>query len=323
LWVADSAGFAEFSGKKLLLTFSSTGGMPSSMTFDGLDDFWGTICTNNTGNPELGLIFELTPSEVLDIENGIEVFPLQFQNPKGPPNFDCPSAIQFDNSGNLWVANKGADTKQPSIMKYTPDQLGKGGKQTPTFFTSPAIDTIWDMKFDKSGNLWLAADGVPQNVNGGIFEIKSNQLSAVGSEIVVTFNLQLTSDALNLPSTITFDNGGNLWTNGNGNTVLLFAAGDLVGSGTVSATPTVTLSSSIRKNGNDTFFNPDGLAIDQNRNLWVASARNAGGPKKKDGAISEFSSAAIATNGSPPSTVYLQGRAVTKHPAELTTGPQL
>ena len=324
LWVADSAGFAEFSGKHLLLAFSSTGGAPSSIAFDSLNNFWGTMCTNVNGNAELGLIFELTQTQILEIETGLEVFPVvELQNPKGPPNFDCPSALQFDISGNLWVANKGADTKKPSIMKFTTAQLEAGGKLAPVFFTSPAIDTIWDMKFDPSGNLWLAADPVPPNNNGGIFEIKGNQLTAVGPQVVATFNQELTSSALNLPTTLAFDNGGNLWTAGNGDTLLLFSSSDLGGSGVVSLNPTVTLSSSIRKNHNDTFFNPDGLAVDEGGNLWVSSAKNGGGPKKKDGAISEFSSSGIGTTGTPQPSIYIEAKPLTKHPGELTIGPLL
>lgn len=324
LWVADSSAFAEYVGKHLVLAFNNPGFTPYSMTFDSSGNFWGTFCTNIDGNPKLGLIFELTKSEILDIENGLLVTPkVEFQNPKLPLNFDCPAAIQFDQSGNLWVANKGADTKKPSIMKYTMSQLVSGGKVAPTFFTSRAIETIWDMKFDESGNLWLAADGVPQNKNGGIFEIKSDQLSAVGSEFTVTFDLEVTSDALNLPTTLTFDNGGNLWTVGNGNTVLLFHAGDLGGSGTVSATPTVTLSSSIRKNRNYSFFKPGGLTVDASGDLWVSSEKNGGGPKKQLGAVCEFSPDGIATSGSPQCNLYAVGKPMEDHPAELTTGPQL
>jgi secreted PhoX family phosphatase len=325
LWVADSSAFAEYSGKHLVVAFIQLGYTPSSMTFDSGGNFWGTYCTNIDGNPKLGFIFELTQPQIHDIEDGLTVTPkVEFQNPKSAAlNFDCPSAIQFDQSGNLWVANKGADTKKPSIMKYTPDQLTSGGRPDPTFFTSPAIDTIWDMKFDGSGNLWLAADGVPQNSNEGIFEIKSNQLSAVGSQFVVTFNLELTSNALNLPTTLTFDHGGNLWTVGNGNTVLSFAADELGGSGTVSVNPTVTLSSSKRKNRNYTFFKPGGLAIDESGNLWVSSPKNGGGPQKQFGALCEFSSDGIATSGSPQCNLYAQGKSVTDHPAEITAGPQL
>jgi hypothetical protein len=322
LWEANSLGFAEYSGKQLVVTIFLDTFAPGGLTFDSNDNFWGSFCKNPNGSTNGGLIFELTPPEITDIENGLAVTAaVELQNPKSPPNFDCPSALQFDKAGNLWVANKGADTKKPSIMKYTPDQLMIGGKVSPTFFTSPAIDTIWDMKFDGSGNLWLAADPVPQNINGGIFEIKSSQLSAVGSPVVVTFNQQLTSSALNLPKALAFDSGGNLWTTGNGSTLLLFAAGDLNGSGIVSVNPAVTLSSSKRKNHSYTFFKPSGLAIDGSGNLWVSSPKNGGGPNKQFGSISEFSSSEITTTGSPPSTLSLQGKPVTNHPAVLTAGP--
>lgn len=320
LWVANSLGFAEYSGKSLVLTFFLQSFTPGGLTFDSFGNFWGTFCKNPNGNTNGGLIFELTPALITAIENGDNVQPFELQNPNSkPPNFDCPSAIQLDKPGNLFVANKGADTKKPSIMKYTAAQL-VGGNTVPTFFTSPEIDTIWDMKFDGSGNLWLAADAVPPNSNGGIFEIKSDQLTSVGSQFVVTFNQELTSSALNLPTALAFDNSGNLWTVGNGNTLLMFSAGDLRGSGTVSVTPKVTLSASKRKNRSYTFFKPGGLAIDESGNLWVSSPKNGGGPNKQFGSIAEFSSSAITTTGSPPSTLSVQGKAMTNHPAELAIG---
>lgn len=329
LWAADAQVFEEFNGKHLVLAFGQLGYTPYSMTFDSMGDFWGTWCTDPSMNPKLGLIFELTQSQIQKIEQRSTVEPVtEFANPKSPPanlSFDCPAAIQFDQSGNLWVANKGGGTGQASIMEYTVSQIESAGPHaSPTFYTSPEFAAILDMKFDASGNLWLAATGVPQDNNGGIFEIPSDQLTATGAvQAVVTPHLMVTSSALDAPSSLAFDLGGNLWAPGGGSTVLLFAASDLGGSGTVSATPMVTLSSSKRKNGNYTFFNPSGLAVDDAGDLWVSSAKNGGGPKKQDGAVSQFESSEITTSGSPESSLYAEGKPVTKHPAELTMGPQL
>jgi secreted PhoX family phosphatase len=295
------------------------------LTFDSSGNFWGTFCRDAAGDTTGGLIFELTQAQLQKLNHGGSVKPkVEFENPDGSL-FDCPSALEFDKSGNLWVANSGASNLNPSIMKYAANQLTSGGKVSPAVvFTSPDILQIYDIRFDGSGDLWLAADGVPGGISAGEYEFTSEQLSETGSQpVVVTPNLALPFQPGDLPAAIAFDQGGNLWVGGFATSLLSFAASDLSGSGTISPVPMVTIDPATLKHGYSSFSQPNGLAFDGQGSLWVACVEGNGGKKQSFGNVSEFKADQIATSGSPQPSLFLQGNSITKNPYRITFGPQL
>ena len=312
LWVADDFVFMEVVGTSVPLLFGSLNSQPGGVTFDSNQNFWGTFCVGGKDND--GLVFELTRSQLLKIKSG------QTANAKvafGNVSFlfDCPSALHFDSSGNLWVANSGHTFGTPSIMKYSPDQLATGGNVTPdAVFMLTDVGAASDMNFDASGNLWIADN---ENISG-VFEFDADQLSASGTQ-AITPNLQMTSTATFTPQTIVFDQNGNLWVGRDHSPLLLFAASDLVGAGTISPVPLATIQPA-KIDGFSTFPFPSGLAIDGHGNLWIASSN---GGHKMRGSIAKFKAAKISTSGTPNPSLFLLTTQITQHPTLMTIGPQL
>ncbi|MGA1975947.1 MAG: hypothetical protein ABSG92_09965, partial [Conexivisphaerales archaeon] len=58
-----------------------------------------------------------------------------------------PSAVTFDKSGNLWVA----DAQTGEVFEFTPPYTG-----APALTISNSLAEPFDVTFDSSGNLWVA-----------------------------------------------------------------------------------------------------------------------------------------------------------------------
>jgi sugar lactone lactonase YvrE len=314
LWVADYYVFSELEGAHLRFAFGISNDSPGGLTFDSSGNFWGTFCTGGTDG--LGLVFELTQRQLRKLKSGGSAKPqVQFQNPY--PLFDCPGALAFDNTGNLWVANSGPNS---SIMKYAADQLTTGGTLVPAAvltFNTADFGRVADIEFDSAGNLWLVNSlGV-----AGVFELTLDQISVTGTNQVAP-NLQLTSEAIVPMSALTFDGGGNLWVGGlTSGPLQLFAASDLSGSGMISPTPLATIEPVTVKHRYSSFSQTGGLAIDDQGSLWVSSLLGDG--EKLRGNISEFTAAQISASGSPQPSLFLKSGTLTQHPALMAFGPLL
>ena len=90
-------------------------------------------------------------------------------------SLDEPGEIAFDQKGNLWVPNYGADT----VVEYAKDQLTSSGNPAPTVKLSSAIfDEPLGAVFDSSGNLV-----VMNYYNGTIAKFTPKQLKASGAPV--------------------------------------------------------------------------------------------------------------------------------------------
>jgi len=276
------------------------------------------------GTDTNGLVFELTQKQLLKLKNGegVNAAKVEFEDPY---DFDCPSSLEFDQGGNLWVLNTGTNYGSPSIIEYSADQLARGGTVAPAVVCKSAdFHYLWDIKFDSAGNLWIAADAVPGGNPAGVYELSAAQLAETGlPPVMVTPNLELTSAGFNFPGPIQFDQGGNLWVGGLMSPVLSFAAGDLIGSGTISPSPMVTIDPVTVKKINSSFYDSSGLAFDDQGDLWVGSGEGAPGAKQMSGSIAEFKSGQIATSGSPKPSLFFLTVGIVKDPGHLTFGPLL
>jgi sugar lactone lactonase YvrE len=325
LWMTDALGFSELKGNQALIAFGNPPSVPGAVTFDSNGNFWGTFC-EGPGQNALGLIFELTQKQLLKLKSGggLNAATVQLEDPY--PLFDCPRSLEFDKAGNLWVANSGTSFDDPSIMKYSAYQLTTGGKLYPaTVFTSSMFRYIWDIKFDASGNLWIAADG-PFGVGpDAVFELTSEQLAQPGAPyfpVAVTPNLELTSKTFAFPGGIAFDHSGNLWVGGYTTPLLAFAASDLSGSGTISPAPFVTIDPTTVKKINSSFYVTSGIAFDGQGNLWMSSGQSDGDAKNDNGTIAEFKPGQITSSGNPKPALFLLISHILRHPGPLTFGPQ-
>jgi DNA-binding beta-propeller fold protein YncE len=325
LWMTDALGFTELNRNQALLAFGNPPAVTGGVTFDINGNFWGTYCDAGGQNSQ-GLIFELTQKQLLNLKRGgrLRAAKVEFEDPY--PLFDCPKALAFDKSGNLWVANLGESSGNGTIMKYSPDQLATGGKLYPATVFESVFGYIWDIKFDAAGNLWIAGDGMFGVGPEAVFELTSEQLAEPGSPYIpleVTPNLKITSKTFAFPGKIAFDQSGNLWVGGYTTPLLAFAAGDLSGSGTISPAPLLTIYPTTVKKTNSSFYTTTGIAFDRQGNLWVCSAQNDGAAKNDNGTLAEFKSNQITGNGSPTPALFLLLSHILRGPGPLTFGPLL
>ncbi len=190
---------------------------------------------------------------------------------------------QRQGSGGLWVAS---DSNTPFVAEYSAAQLA-------TEMPGSASATIgmpsgpFGPAFDANGNLW-----VPLVNENAIVEYTASQLGASGSPTPAV-TLSTNFGSLNAPAVLAFDTSGNLWVSNSGineNTVVQFAASQLVASG--SPAPAVTIGAS----GNS-LSEPYGMAFDAHGNLWVG---NVGAST-----VVEFTAGQLAVTGTPTPTVTL------------------
>ena len=112
----------------------------------------------------------------------------------------------------------------------------------------------------------------------------------------------MSSASLSQPETVVVDKSGNLWTVNCGNATLQkFAAGDLIGFGTIKPAPQVTIgaanSSSADAQGLDC---KEGLALDSSGGLWVANYYS-----ENLGSLVRFAPAQLLKSGSPAPEVLI------------------
>jgi sugar lactone lactonase YvrE len=203
--------------------------------------------------------------------------------PEAPPTgLTAPSAVAFDSSGNLWVADWGnsrvLEFKAPfttgeaaSLVIGHPDFTSSGSATTSTGLTAPSA-----VAFDPSGNLWVADWG-----NNRILEFKAPFTTGEAASLVIgqtdftRSGGRTTSAGLAYPSAVAFDSSGNLWVADSGNNRILefeapFTAGEaaslLMGQPDLTSNASATTSTGLN--------NPTGLAFDSSGNLWVADSGN-------------------------------------------------
>jgi len=192
------------------------------------------------------------------------------------------SALTFDSSGNLWVA----DEDNSRILEYAPPftagqasslVLGQSSFTTGgTGTNTTTINTPDALAFDSSGNLWVSDQG-----NNRILEYtppftKGQAASLVlGHSSFTQASPGTNTTALNNPISVIFDSSGNLWVSDqNNNRILRYSppfvnntAANLVIGQTSFTTGTAGTSTSMLNN-------PANIAFDSSGNLWVADDGN-------------------------------------------------
>ena len=294
LWIANSGGptAIEFTTNQAtaggvvdptprLINQSGSFVSPQDTVFDASSNLWVVDGGDGDGDATEG-VFEFSNSQLSSLgttPNPVPVFAIT--NSEGVPGFVFPQFAVFDSSGNLYVADPGANV----IFLFTAMQLTSGsgtGLAPAAVFQIATSVAVLGEAFDASGNLFVADNGSTQ-----IFEINQSLIPLTGgtvsSPIVITASATLSSNlnetfaSIDAPWGLVFDDQGNLWfTNeglsiDSGPSVVRFPSGSLYASGT--PTPTGQMMPVVF-NGNQSIDDPQGISFDNVFNMAVANDAN-------------------------------------------------
>ena len=192
-------------------------------------------------------------------------------------SLDAPSALAFDASHRLWVAN----TNSGSIVRFDSAQVAVGGRAIPSVILS-GVGHPTGLAFDAAGGLWFSEGGAHR-----IAKYSAAQLDTSGFKIP---EVVLTSQGPDIgnPIGLAFDAAGSLWIANSGQSnVIALHANHLTTTAFVSADVVISPSST-------TPSLPLGLAFDDHGNLWVVYA---------EGVLREYDHSMLAASGTPAPVV--------------------
>jgi sugar lactone lactonase YvrE len=288
LWVANfhtNPTVVKYSATQLATTTSAapttalvtSGGGNVGVAFDRNGNLWVTLATTNA-------IAEYSASQLAS--SGTPAPAVRLGATAG--SLSDPTGLAFDASGNLWVANTGANT----LVGYSASQLASSGSPKPTVTigaVSGSLHAPIGIAFDAGGDLWVA-----NSLGNTVVEFMPSQLAASGSP-QPTVTLSAKANSINGPVMLAFQPTGVLWvTNGDlsQNTVVAFSVIALAATG--SPTPLVTLSTHA-----GSLQNPAGLAFDAGGNLWISNIASS--------SVIEFAPSQIVSTGSPAPNTTITG----------------
>jgi sugar lactone lactonase YvrE len=156
----------------------------TSIAFDASGDMWiiGTVHVTTGVPQDVYALLEFTPNQLA--AGGIQSPAVIVES----HSFAVPTALAFDKSGDLWVADGGEEM----VMEFTPGQIEITNMATPTVtLSSPGNPS--GLAFDASGDLWVA------NLGTGVNAFEASQLVAGGSpRPAVTITVSSHGEAMSL-----------------------------------------------------------------------------------------------------------------------------
>lgn len=172
-----------------------------------------------------------------------------------------PIGLAFDGSGNLWVGNFGPlsdGDSNDTLVQFTPQQLAASGQPTPEValegFTRP-----YGHAFDADGNLWVGNNGADT-----VLRFPAAQQTNDGaSDLTITDS---SGGPLDGPRGIAFAADGTMWVSSANSSQAASYTFDDAGA------PTAAVTVNLKDANGATVPSPDGLAFDDEGNLWVADS---------------------------------------------------
>ena len=333
LWVGGENYFSEFQGKALkqsgtpranLAFGSNVYFAPLSIAFDGHENFWAVFQGINDNLPAPAL--ELTRSQLASIKAGNVVQPKVIISRQGNSTvpFVVPESIGFDAAGDLWVIDGGQ-----TILELTSSQIKKSGGPTPKISITSSNATPSKLRFDASDNLWVVEFQLPFNPTNPIqlWRFAPGDRTSSGSA-----NPGLIVDLPDLFFFVdlAFDSSGNLWIAGpgsHGDALEMISASNLTGTGEISPTAAVTITSSAFGTLIGSGSCLGGIDFDHSGDLWVSvGTNNADCDGNTATAVVEFTPAQLSTGGNlTPSLTIGQNSKQTNLflPGPLRFGPSV
>ena len=198
-----------------------------------------------------------------------------------------PQRVAFDSSGNLWVL----DSNNGRALEFQPPfsngenasiVIGQFNFTQICCLASPTAASLSNpsgMAFDPSGNLWISDLG-----NARILEFKPPFTNSENASLVIgqpnftaslDFTYNTTQFSVEAPTGLAFDHSGDLWAGDIGaERVLEFKPpfSDGMNASLVLGQPNFTSAGSTASNvTQSSIANPEGIAVDQSGNLWIAA----------------------------------------------------
>ncbi len=174
-----------------------------------------------------------------------------------------PTALAFDSSGNLYIANDGNSTITV-IPKTTGTVFGQSNNLT-IKLSSGLLDGPFGMAFDLSGNLYIA------NANNNTITVIPKTTGTIFGQPVTAntpVKLNIPTGLLNGPYDLAFDQVGNLYVGSESNntiTVIPKTTGTIFGQPVTANTPVKLNAGAVG------LVYPSALAFDPSGNLYVAN----------------------------------------------------
>jgi sugar lactone lactonase YvrE len=193
---------------------SSAMNVPNGIGFDPSGNLYLVDSNNN-------VVEKVTPARTLSIFAGNGKVGAPTPGPATSSDLNGPGAVVFDWSGNAYIADSGNNM----VERVTPSGslsifagTGKAGAPTPGPATSSALDSLNQIAFDPSGNLYITDSGnsvVEKVTPSGSLSI----FAGIGKAGVPTPG-PARSSALNYPGGVAVDSSGNVYIADFGNDVV-------------------------------------------------------------------------------------------------------
>ncbi len=267
-------------------TFSILAGSPG---FSGSSDGTGTaagfgqpygLAIDSKGNVYVAdrkssTIRMMTPAGVVTTIAGLVDNPGTTDGAKTVAQFNLPSGLAVDGSGNLYVA----DTQNNTIRKVTSAGVvstlagiaGSSGSTDTASGVKALFNLPYSIAIDSGGNLYVADFGnntIRKVTSAGVVTTLAGTAGSGGST-----DGSGTAALFNQPASITIDSSGNLYVADSSNSTIR----KVTSTGVVSTVAgTATLTGDLDGVGQAALFSsPRGITVDSSDNLYVADSGNS------------------------------------------------
>ena len=250
---------------------------PVAVAFDPRGDLWVAESRNNR------VIEYATPFSNGEAASLVVGQPGLASNASGASatGEDLPVGLTFDQAGNLWVADLGNNRILEYLAPFSNGEaatvvIGQPGfNSTMCALTNSGVCSPVDLAFDSHGNLWVADYGYNRVLEFQYpFSTGESASLVLGQPTFTTDAWGASAMSENGPSALAFDPQGALWVVDNNNRVVEYMAPFSVcePASLVLGQPNFTGSDFSTSASGE--YLPEGLAFDQQGNLWVADFGN-------------------------------------------------